>query len=214
LPDFPDSPISAAEFFEAFVPARIARAGLADAAPGFDLAWGVHLSGEGGGEWLYRLSGGEFGVSVGNCDAAAFKLIQSVDDWRGTLWEGRGGVAARKALAIAGSDRVAGFARAAGTADPDGDFVARLAELDGVLSTVVTDGPGGAWSLAVQFGPGPVPDEVTTTVTLSHADADALASGSLAPLEAFLAGRITISGDMLLMMQLQSLAAELAAARR
>jgi hypothetical protein len=204
---FPDSPIPATEFFEGVVPARFNESTLPEAATALEIAWGVHLSGDGGGEWLYQLAGGALEVSAGDCDAAAFTLIQSVDDWRGTLWEGRGGVVAAKGLALVQSERVAGLMGAA-AAGLDRAFLERLEDLDGVLRTVLTDGPGGDWSLGVQFGQGPVPTEATTTVSISHTDADALAAGELAPLEAFLAGRVRVEGDMLLMMQLQSLVSE------
>ena len=88
LSDFPDTPIPAAEFFEAFVPARFAAAGLTSAVAGFDIAWGVHLSGEGGGEWLYRLSGGVFGVSAGNCDDAAVDIVMEMSTLAEPAWSG------------------------------------------------------------------------------------------------------------------------------
>jgi len=49
-----------------------------------------------------------------------------------------------------------------------------------------------------------VPADPTTTVTIAHADAEALGRGELDPMQAFMAGKIQIAGDMGLMMQMQA----------
>jgi hypothetical protein len=208
---FPKSPIDPDEFFESFVPKRFAALTLPRPLTSVTLQLGVHLHGHGGGEWLYHLREGDLDVVAGGCDDASFTLIQSVEDWRGTLWEGRGGVVVergRKLLRPEGV-RKAAAVRGAARSAVDSDLVERLADLDGVLEAVVTDGPGGDWSLALQFGPGVVPKEPDTTVRISHADAHKMANGDLPPLHAFLAGRVSVAGDMLLVMQLQALVSEL-----
>ena len=205
---FPSAPIDPAEFFESFVPARFAKLALPDPLARVALRIGVHLHGDGGGEWLYHLCDGDLEVFAGGCDEASFTLIQSVDDWRGTLWEGRGGVVAERGLRLLRSPRLATLAGGAARA-ADSDLIERLVDLGGVLRAVVTDGQAGDWTIALQFGPGEVPAEATTTVRVAHDDVHAMAKGDLAPLQAFLAGRVSIAGDMLLAMQLQSLLSEL-----
>jgi hypothetical protein len=213
MAEFPSDPIDPAEFFESFVPARFAKLVLPDPLARAVLRVGVHLYGDGGGEWLYHLRDGDLDVVAGGCDEASLTLIQSVDDWRGTLWEGRGGVVAERGLRLLRSGRLAALAGgAAHAAEPD--LIERLAGLDGVLRAVVTDGQAGDWAIALQFGPGEVPAEPTTTVRVAHDDVRAIAKGDLAPLQAFLAGRISIAGDPLLAMQLQALLSELLKARR
>jgi len=209
MAEFPSDPIEPAEFFEGFVPARFAKLALADPLARVSLSLGVHLHGDGGGEWLYHLREGDLEVIAGGCEDASFTVIQSVEDWRGTLWEGRGGIVAERGLRLLRSRRLGtpadgGVALAAGS-----DLIERLVDLDGVLRAVVTDGPGGDWALALQFGPGEVPDEPCTTVRISHDDAHKMANGELPPLQAFLGGRVNVSGDMLLVMQLQGLISEL-----
>jgi len=213
MAEFPSSPIDPSEFFESFVPARFAKLVLPDPLARVALRIGVHLHGDGGGEWLYHLRDGNLEVVAGGCDDAAFTLIQSVDDWRGAIWEGRGGVVVERGLRLLRSGRLAALASGASHAT-GGSLIERLVDLDGVLCAVVTDAPARDWTIALQFGPGAVPPEPTTTVRIANDDVHAMANGKLDPLQAFLAGRVSIAGDMLLAMQLQSLISELLDGRR
>jgi putative sterol carrier protein len=69
---------------------------------------------------------------------------------------------------------------------------------------VVAGGPGGDWQVDFKLGPGAIPDAATTTVTVQAEDADRMERGELNPMEAFMAGRIQVTGDMALLMQLQA----------
>ena len=51
-----------------------------------------------------------------------------------------------------------------------------------------------------------MPDAPNASVTLADADARALSEGSLAPVEAFLSGRVKVSGDAGLLLKLPGLA--------
>ena len=51
----------------------------------------------------------------------------------------------------------------------------------------------------------------TATVTITAEDAAAMESGELNPMEAFMAGRIQVAGDMTLMMQMQAISMQAAA---
>ena len=64
------------------------------------LALGVQLVGEGGGEWVLDLRGGDVRVRPGSRAETAFSYVQTVEDWRGALWEGRGGAVGRGAAAL------------------------------------------------------------------------------------------------------------------
>ena len=57
-----------------------------------------------------------------------------------------------------------------------------------------------------KLGPGDIPAEPNTKVTLTADDAAALERGELNPLEAFMAGRIQVDGDVALLMQMQAAA--------
>jgi hypothetical protein len=211
--EFPVSPISPSDFFEGYVAEAYGRRGLAAAFAGRELMLGVLLEGEGGGEWLYVFANGELEVRAGSRAAAALTWIQSVEDWRGALWEGRGGIVAEKLLGLlrrgSGSSLEAAGPRAPDTGSQK--LLERLAEIDGLMRTVVTGGPHGDWSTAFRFGPGEISEKADTTISIRHADAEALARRELEPLAAFLAGKIAVAGNMLLVMQLQAIVAGLGA---
>ena len=93
---------------------------------------------------------------------------------------------------------------------PAGIALGQLALLDGLIRVVVTGGEGGDWSTAFKLGPGEIPDEATTTITISAEDAAALQSGELDPMQAFMSGKVMVAGDMTLMMQMQAVAMQAA----
>jgi putative sterol carrier protein len=62
-----------------------------------------------------------------------------------------------------------------------------------------------------KLGPGAIPEEPTTTLTISAEDAEAMAAGTLDPMAAFMQGKILVAGDMALMMQMQAIQMQAAA---
>jgi hypothetical protein len=128
--------------------------------------------------------------------------VQSVADWRGALWEGRGGAFGRASQALfqPGAGAAAGGASVFSPA-----ALQQLQVLRGLIQVVLTGGPGGDWSVGFKLGPGPTPEPPTTTVTIAAADADAMERGELDPMQAFMSGKIQIAGDMTLLMQMQAI---------
>jgi hypothetical protein len=201
MADFPTEPVSPKEFMEGFVPQALASAA---STVGSELAvkLGVRLEGDGGGEWVVHLEQGGVAVREETREGAAFTIIQTVEDWRGALWEGRGGVFGTSGRALfAGGGPAAGAAGAA----PNVAALGQLALLDGMIRVVVTEGEGGDWSTAVKLGAGAIPEEATTTVTVSAEDAAALQTGELDAMQAFMSGKVMVAGDMALMMQMQAI---------
>jgi hypothetical protein len=203
----PDEPVAPAELLERTVPALFQGLGMAAVLDGTELRLGVALAGEGGGEWRLDLAGGGLAVAAGTREGAAVTWVQSVEDLRGALWGGRGGAAEQllAGLLQRGAQSLASGRRR----PPEPDWFRRLAGLDGLLALVVTGTARGDWRVALRFGPGPIPEEPRATVSVASDDLAALARGALNPLEAFLSGRVSIAGDMLLVMQLQALLAPL-----
>lgn len=212
---FPDSPIAPSEFMERVLPEALEAAGLPEGADHLSVKLGVRLEGEGGGEWLLEIGDGRVRVERGTRADAAFTYAQSVDDWRGALWEGRGGAVGRAASGLFRPER-RGSAGAPGLgAAPSPAALEAMRSLSGMLRLVVTEGGSpetgsGAWRVDLVLGPGDIPAEPTTTVYVSAADAEAMQRGELDPMQAFMAGRIRVEGDMTLMLQMQ--AAQLQAA--
>jgi putative sterol carrier protein len=211
--DFPSEPISPREFMEEFVPRAMAGGQLAGSSGDEDVQLGVKLDGDEGGEWVIHLSGEEIRVEAAARDDCAFTIVLSVDDWRGALWEGRGGVFGQQASAMfkgAASDADASPMAAGVT--PNAAAIGQMASLDGLIEIVVTGGESGDWRTGFKLGRGAIPDEPTTEVKITAEDADAMASGGLDPMSAFMSGKIQVIGDMALMMQMQALTMQAATA--
>ena len=204
MPAFPPAPIAASEFFECYLPAAFSEAAVPDDVKVVELDLGVKLEGEGGGEWLCRLSEGRLRVAAGSREEAAFTVVQSVDDWRGALWEGRGGAIGQQAAAVFRPHEGLAAARSGTISAPTPAALAAMRDLSGLVRLVVTGGDGGDWRVGFKLGPGEIPAEATTTLTFSSEAAAALQRGELNPLEAFLAGRVRVAGDVTLVMQMQA----------
>jgi len=203
----PPSAIPASEFFEQWLPKAFAAAELPEAAREVDVRLGIQLHGEGGGQWVFHMDRGSLSVEQGDTDTCAFTLIQSVDDWRGCLWEGKGGAFGKQAAAmfqpgLQGQNTGPGMGPSGRAPNPQA--IERLGGLQGVIRMVVAEGPDGDWKIDFKLGQGPVPAEPTTTVTVTHADAELMGKGELDPMQAFMSGRIQVAGDMALMMQMQA----------
>jgi hypothetical protein len=199
---FPPSPISPADFLEGYLAERFSELDLPEAVKRLDLTLGVRLDGDGGGEWLFALRDGALEVAAGSREEAAFTVTQSVEDWRGALWEGRGGVVAGRLLELFRRGAPSAL-RAPGPA-PDLAALERLSALDGLVRGVVTGGPAGDWSIAFKLGPGEIPEAATATISIHHDDAAAVARRELGLLDAFMAGRISVEGDLQFFMQVQA----------
>ena len=211
MPEFPRSPVSPAELIETYLPAALATAPRPDAAADVTLTLGVQLVGEGGGEWVLDLRAGEVAVRAGSRADTAFSYVQTVEDWRGALWESRGGAVGRGVAALfhPGAPELETAAGLVGAGVPA--LITSLRELRGLLRVVVNEA-GRDWCVALQLGPGEIPGQATTEVCVSAEDADLMATGELKPIEAFMAGRIRILGDMGLVFQMQAAQLDAAAA--
>src|SRR5690606_39157497 len=74
--------ITPREFFETWLPGEYERL-LAEGAPKSpELVACVRLSGDGGGAWTLRLSGGSLSVAAADTAEAEVMVEHSVDDWR------------------------------------------------------------------------------------------------------------------------------------
>jgi hypothetical protein len=210
-PAFPATPVSPRELLEEWLPQAFAAAGVPPGAEALDVKLGIRLEGEGGGEWVFHLDHGRVHVARGPRDEAAFSYVQSVEDWRGALWEGRGGAIGEGAARFFQPSAETPAAGQLGGA-PSPAALVELAKLSGMIRMVV-DGEGGAsWSVAFKIGPGTIPAAATTTLILSEADAAALGRGELDPMTAFMSGRMRVEGDMTLMLQVQAIQMQVAAA--
>ena len=214
MPAFPESPVPPAELLEQWLPAAFAEADLPDDLRALDYKLGVELTGEGGGEWVVQMVDGVVQVDAAPRGDTSFTYVQSVDDWRGALWGGEGGPFGKGAGALFDPQKMAeGTAKAAESGlpvVPSPAALEGLRVLDGLIQLAITEGDG-AWTIGLRLGPGAIPEEPNTTVSVTSEDAAQMESGELNPLEAFMAGRIQVTGDMTLMMQMQAVIMQAAA---
>lgn len=87
-----------------------------------------------------------------------------------------------------------------------------IKKLQGIFGFVIKNGPGGAtgkWIVDAKTGPGEVvfdsDKKADCTITISDKDFLLLMTGKLNPQQAFMAGKLKVSGKMALAMKLQSL---------
>jgi len=213
MPEWPGAPISPAAFFEGWLPETAAELLAGDALPATELTVGIRIEaaedGE-GGEWTLSVREGRLHVAAEPRDAASLTIVQSLADWQGALWGERGGVLGRAAVAVLSgraTERLRAVTRARHSRF---EALEPIQALEGLVRFVLTGDAGGDWSVAVKLGPGVIPDAATATVAIQAEDAAAIERGELAPLQAFMAGRIQVVGDMTLMMQLQAILMQVA----
>ncbi|MFL2936752.1 MAG: SCP2 sterol-binding domain-containing protein [Myxococcota bacterium] len=196
MAEFPSDPISPNQFMEEFVPALMAEASIPEEA---DVTLGIRLDGADGGEWTVSLAAGKASVERQDRDQAVLTLVQTVDDWRGALWEGRGGVFGQQAVAL--------FTGGGDSGSEQGSqlgALSALASLNGLIRVRVTEEEASDWATGFKLGPGPIPEEPTTEIEIASEDAQAMQDGTLDPMQAFMSGKIRVTGDMALMMQMQA----------
>jgi hypothetical protein len=201
MSELPPATTSPKDFFESWMPEAFAKAKLPRALREADLTLGVRLEGDEGGEWTLGLRGRQLCVAEAPRDAALLTVIQSVDDWRGAIWEQRGGPVGRRAAAIFG---LGANGPPLGNAKTSPAALNRLASFDALIRMLVSDGEGGDWRVDVKLGPGEIPAEPTTQVSIRDGAAAALAKGELDALLAFARGKILVSGDKSILMRLKA----------
>jgi hypothetical protein len=210
MAEFPATPLPAAEFFESWLPNAFAEAELPEEQRNVEAHIGVLLHGEGGGEWVMHVNEGALRVSAEPRSDCAFTYVQSVEHWRGALWEGQGGaIGAQSAQLFKPGAQQA--QAGPGQGPPPPQALEQMRALDGVIRMAVSGAEGGDWQVDFKLGPGAIPEEPTTTLTITAEDAEAMAAGTLDPMAAFMQGKIMVAGDMALMMQMQAIQMQAAA---
>jgi hypothetical protein len=214
MSELPSPTISPSEYLEQWLPRAFAEAGLPPGSAGLDVALGLLLEGEGGGEWVIRIAGGAVSVSRGSRDATPVTYVQRVVDWRGSLFGGAGGAVGEGASRFFRPHALRaapGSATQQLAAAPTPAALSELAKLDGVVRMEVTGGASGDWAVAL-LGPG-----ASRASPRRAARARTMPTRSRArrPVQAFLGGKVEVLGDMTIVLQLQAaqmIAAEAVAA--
>lgn len=83
----------------------------------------------------------------------------------------------------------------------------KVRDLDVVMKVVLSDLPsGGEGGLMIRLGSAATSSEPAATIRVAYNDFKEMASGAIAPPQAFMQGKIRVEGDMSLLMRLTALA--------
>lgn len=181
--------VTPAQFFEEMLPIGFAAQAQAGGPPPqgeFTLAW--HLAGAGGGDWTATIADGKMTTRAGTADAnLAFTL--SVDDWRDAV-VGRNGATLAMILPQNRPGR------------PDNS--GRAKQLKGTIAQEMAREGTDPFKVELCFNGAPTP---RTTIKMKLADFIAMQEGRLNGQEAFMTGRMQVTGDMAFLMQIAMLMA-------
>jgi hypothetical protein len=173
--------ISTADFFEKVVPEGFAAD--PENASQDDATLAYVVSGDGGGAWLLKVSGGKMTVERGTGEALVTYTVSAKD--ASDAINARNG--ASPALLV--PPRRPGQKPGAGSA---------VKSLRGTVEQNLTRPDGDAFKVEICFNGAAAP---RTKLTLALADQLAMAEGRMNPQEAFMTGKLKVEGDMGFMMQ-------------
>lgn len=184
----PPADITPREFFETWLPGEYERLS-ADAPKPPDMAACVRLSGDGGGAWTLRLSGGGLAVAAADTADAEVVVEQSVDDWRAVTV---GAVGGGPDMSLPDSASLESW-----LFNPA--LQQALQSVKGSLRFEIPGFEGRTFAVGLKFRGA---DEPQATITIDMDTIVAMRDGSLPPMQAFFAGKILIAGDSAFAMQL------------
>lgn len=173
--------ITPADFFEKVVPEGFAAD--AENAPQDDATLAYVVTGDGGGEWTLKISGGKMTVERGKGEALVTYTVSAQD--AADAINSRNG--ATPALLI--PPRRPGQRAGAGSA---------VKALKGTLELNLTRPDGDPFKVETCFNGAATP---RTKLTVALADQLAMNEGKMNPQEAFMTGKLKVEGDMGFMMQ-------------
>jgi putative sterol carrier protein len=183
----PPKDITPSKFFTEWLPAQISAGGGGSA-----MTIRVNLSGDEGGAWDLKIGGAGLSVSAPDGAEPDVTVVQTVQDW--------------KAIAV-------GEPGAVNLAPPQSSpkdilFLDKTSQqiaksVKGSIRFEVTGYNGRTWALAVKFGPGALAaDKADATISVDAETYAAMLAKTLPAPQAYFQGKVKISGDANLAMQL------------
>ena len=191
MPERPPRDIVPSLFFEKWLPELFHAEFVGSRRAAADIHVRIQLSGESGGVWDLTIAKGRLTVGEQAAGEPAVTVTQSVADWRAFA---------------------AGEEGATDLAPPQAspldllfvDAASRqvLATVRGTLRFEVTGYHGRTWGMLVKFGTDPAPPSPNATITTDAETWSRLLARTMAPPEAYFSGKIKMTGDTGLAMQL------------
>jgi hypothetical protein len=182
----PPPDLTPAQFFETWLPSQMTRG------PDKPIAVRVRLEGEGGGVWNLRLGPSGLQVTLaGDGGEPDVTIVQTAQDFRAIAF-GEPGALNLAPPQSSPTDLL--FLDAAAQQI--------VAQVKGTIRFEVTGYNARTWALAVKLGPGPVPATPDAVISVDAESYAAMLARVLPPAAAYFQGKVKISGDANLAMQL------------
>jgi hypothetical protein len=176
------------QFFEQMLPMGFAaqsQQGAPEGAPR-EATMQYHVTGDGGGDWTLKISGGQLTAQKGSSDANLTFTV-SVDDWRDAVL-GREGASLGLILPQPRPGRPDNSARALG--------------LKGTMALELAREAKDPFKVEMCFNNSAAPKTILKMKITEYAD---MQSGKLNGQEAFMTGKIRVEGDMGFLMQIATM---------
>jgi putative sterol carrier protein len=199
MPTLPNAPenITPKKFFSEWLPQQIEpfKAAIKQFGGSLQASMSFKVEGPQGGEWTTAVQAGDVKIESGLKDNAVVTLILAEKDFVDV---------------VTGKRKMAMGRPGGGKAPKPEDIPKQLKNMIDTLSGIEgmfqfrVEESGNDFVVSVKFK-GPIKKEPDTIVAIDRADVDAMAKGELNPQAAFMSGKIRITGDMGLLMQLAPL---------
>lgn len=175
------------QFFEQLLPMGFAAQGAASEGTPREAKMAYKLTGDGGGEWTLKISGGQMTAEKGAAADANLTFTVSVDDWRDAVLARNGA-----SLGLILPQPRPGRAEAG----------ARALTLKGTMALELAREGQDPFKVEMCFNNTAAPRTVLKMKLAEYADMQA---GKLNGQEAFMTGKIRVEGDMGLLMQVATM---------
>lgn len=203
---FPTEAVTPSEFIEEVIPSLFAEVELEPDEEAIDLKLGLILGGDEGGDWTLHFIEGELAIARGREEACDLTVIQSVEDFRSALWEGKPALIADGVERIRSSELHELRPPAPTGGGPRPDPLKGISDLRGRIEIVIENAGESDWAVGILIGGGSVPETPQATIRLGADEAESIRKGDLHLLEALIGGQLQLDGDLGLILQLQAVA--------
>ncbi len=187
----PPADITPQRFFEEWLPKLFGEAMGGGRRPPADAKVRFRLDGEGGGAWDLSLAGGALTAAAAGGAEPGVTVIQTVTDWR-AITVGEPGAVDLAPPQASPLDML--------FADPGTQKT--LAAVRGTVRFEVTGYNGRTWALTSKFGDQALPEAPDATISVDAETYGKLLARTMQPPEAYFSGKIKLSGNTGLAMQL------------